>query len=465
MARVKFTAGRIAEYKCELGKTQSFLWDSDSPGLGLRATPPTRKTDNGADIVPKSYIFQAKLNGQAIRITIGDPQTWTLDAARAEARRLKVIIDNGQDPRQVKSAQLEAEQEARNAKSAASREKLLKEEAERVKRELLARTAWDAYIAHPRPATGKYSWGPQHRADHSIAANPGGESCKIGSKKTKSGPLASLLELPLHAITAQVVQDWLEHECLSRPTFALNAFRKFKAFIRWCTTRPEYREVVQADCCINDDVKKIIPAKKTKEGDCLQRGQLADWFSAVRGISNPIISAYLQALLITGARRGELAMLRWEDVEFNPNWASMTIRDKVEGIRVIPLTPYLSHLISALPRRQSGWVFSSPTSESGHITEPRIAHTKALEVAGLPHVSLHGLRRSFSTLSEWVEAPTGVVAQIQGHKPSAIAEKHYRRRPLDLLSMWHTKIESWMLEQAGVTFFPNAQNLRIVSAA
>ena len=27
----------------------------------------------------------------------------------------------------------------------------------------------------------------------------------------------------------------------------------------------------------------------------------------------------------------------------------------------------------------------------------------------------------------------GVVAQIQGHKPSALAEKHYRRRPLDLL--------------------------------
>jgi hypothetical protein len=39
-----------------------------------------------------------------------------------------------------------------------------------------------------------------------------------------------------------------------------------------------------------------------------------------------------------------------------------------------------------------------------------------------------------------------------GHKPSATAEKHYRVRPLDLLRMWHTKIEGWILEQAGVTF-------------
>ena len=37
-----------------------------------------------------------------------------------------------------------------------------------------------------------------------------------------------------------------------------------------------------------------------------------------------------------------------------------------------------------------------------------------------------------------------------GHKPSATAEKHYRVRPLDLLRMWHTKIECWILEQAGV---------------
>jgi intergrase/recombinase len=45
-------------------------------------------------------------------------------------------------------------------------------------------------------------------------------------------------------------------------------------------------------------------------------------------------------------------------------------------------------------------------------------------------------------ISEWVEVPVGVAAQIQGHKPSAIAEKHYRRRPLDLLRMWHDKIEA-----------------------
>ncbi len=67
-------------------------------------------------------------------------------------------------------------------------------------------------------------------------------------------------------------------------------------------------------------------------------------------------------------------------------------------------------------------------------------------------LTLHGLRRSFSTLTEWLEVPTGVVAQIQGHKPSATAEKHYKRRPLDLLRVQHERIEAWILEQAGVSF-------------
>jgi len=76
--------------------------------------------------------------------------------------------------------------------------------------------------------------------------------------------------------------------------------------------------------------------------------------------------------------------------------------------------------------------------------------------------SLHGLRRSFGTLSEWVEVPAGIVAQIMGHKPSAIAEKHYIQRELDLLHLWHVKIESWILEQAGIEFVPVQAGLRAV---
>jgi len=164
-------------------------------------------------------------------------------------------------------------------------------------------------------------------------------------------------------------------------------------------------------------------------------------------------------LLLTGARREELAELRWEDVDFK--WNKLTINDKVEDFRVIPLTPYVAHLLAALPRRNE-FVFSSPSAASGRLTEPRIAHNQACVVAGLD-MTLHGLRRSFATLSEWTETPAGIAAQIQGHKPSGVREKNYIRRPLDLLRMWHVKIESWMLAEAGIEFAPTQHGLRVVA--
>lgn len=411
------------------------------PGLGLRVTP------NGA----KAYIFQGKLKGQVIRITIGPPSAWDIAAAQKEAARLRVIINGGQDPRQVKIDSIAAERAERNRaaviETAAATERVLQEQLkgiEQARQQVLARTAWDQYLEIPHP-----KWGGQHRADHVIAANAGGAKPKIGKKETKAAPLATLLSKPLFSITADVVHDWLILECTTRPTFAHNSFRKFRTFIKWCTTQSDFRDLVHADCCLTGKVKDIVPTNRTKEGDSLQREQLGAWFDAVRKLSNPVISAYLQGLLITGARREELAGLCWEHIDFK--WRSLTIHDKVEGQRIIPLSPYLSEILVALPRRNK-WVFSSPSAADGRLTEPRIAHTKALAAAGLPHVSLHGLRRSFGTLCEWVEMPSGISAQIMGHKPSALAEKHYRRRPLDLLRKWHDQIEAWILAQAGIVF-------------
>lgn len=438
MARIRLTAPKIERASCEAGKQQAFIWDTEAPGLGLRVT------SAGA----KAYIFQSRVNGQTLRITIGDPKVWTLTNAQSEARRLQMLCDQGKDPRQVKSEEVAADR-ARQVTLLASEERARKLET------LLARTAWESYLKAPHP-----KWSEVHRQDHLNASQKGGEARKRGSKLTVAGPLAALLEKPLASIDAQNVVEWLSKERQQRPTAALNAYRKFRAFIRWCCESSEYRDFVQADCYSAKKVTDILPSKRTKDGDCLQREQLPSWFDAVRSIDNLVIAVYLQALLLTGARREELAGLQWTDIDFR--WKSIAIKDKIDGSRIVPLTPYLSQLLDRLPRRNQ-YVFSSPTAKAGRLIEPRIAHTKVLKTAGLPHVSLHGLRRSFGTLAEWVECPVGVVAQIMGHKPSAIAEKHYRRRPLDLLRMWHGKIEKWILEEAGIDFIPADRGLQVIS--
>jgi len=37
--RIKFIVGRIAAFNCAAGKSADFIWDSETPGLGIKASP------------------------------------------------------------------------------------------------------------------------------------------------------------------------------------------------------------------------------------------------------------------------------------------------------------------------------------------------------------------------------------------------------------------------------------------
>lgn len=442
--KIKFTAGRVDEFACESGKSQSFLWDTASPGLGLRVTA------NAA----KSYIFQGKLNGSTIRLTIGDPRTWDIAKAQAEARRLKVLIDNGQDPRKVKADALAAERAARDAQEAA----VAAEEEKRLRESVTLGDVWSEYIAD-RVATREKGWSDHHVAAHRKIIQEGGQPRKRSPKLTKAGPLWSLSKLRLIDLTTERVEAWAKDEAKIRPSSARLAWRLLKAFMNWCASHKTYSSLVSSNPTKSARTRESL-GKEKRRHDVLQREMLQAWFDAVRKIGNPVIAAYLQALLLTGARREELAALKWTDVNFQ--WGSIKLSDKVEDFRMVPLTPFVAQLLTNLPRRNE-YVFSSPTSESGHIAEPRIAHNEAVAAAGLPKLTLHGLRRSFATLSEWIETPKGISAQIQGHAPQGVREQNYIRRPLDLLRVWHVKIEAWVLEQAGIEIASAPAVLRVVA--
>lgn len=412
--RVRLTPQRVADFTCPVGKQQAFLHDSEAPGLAVRATRA------GA----KAYTLESRLHGRTLRLTIGDPRTHTTDAARREARRLQTLIDQGIDPRtEAKRLRIAAEADRTRSRIA----------------DAPALDAWTDYVAERRPA-----WGERHLADHAALTQAGGEPKRRGKGKTQPGALRELLALPLAALTPEAVTAWAKRHATERPTVARLGLRLLSAFLNWCREHQDYRHAVPSDNPAKArKAREALGTAKAKT-DALQREQLRPWFDAVRQQA-PAIAAYLQALLLTGARPGELLALGWADVDFQ--WRSLTIRDKVEGERVIPLTPYVSALLDGLPRR-GPYVFTM-AGETPIRTPNRALH-RACAVAGVPQVTPHGLRRSFKSLTEWVEVPVGVVAQIMGHKPSATAERHYTVRPLDLLRLWHGRIESWILDQAGI---------------
>ncbi|NYT61456.1 integrase family protein [Alcaligenaceae bacterium] len=456
--RIKLTQGRVDGFSCPAGKDQDFLRDSEMPGLALRATAAGHK----------GYVYEGKLDGKTIRVTIGDPEALNLTEARDKAAEIRVMIRAGRDPRIVK-AEVTAADVAKRQKARQLQEPAI--------------TAWQAYM---KARANK--WGAASLSVHEALCSPGGKQKSRGRKTgegdtTLPGALHGLLQMPLSKIDSDAVEQWLVQQ-RHRPGVARAAFVRLRAFLNWCAGRPAYREHVIPGACTKQDVKDEVPPANAKQ-DALERQHLKSWFEQVRKLENPVQVAYLQTVLLTGARREEIAALKWADIDFR--WHRMDIADKVDGRRIIPLTPYVAALLLDLKRlndtppnvRQltrlkskgrdwepSEWVFSSPTAASGRIQEPRAAHDRVLTLAGLPHVSIHGLRRSFGSLSQWFDIPAGIIPQIQGHKPSATAEKHYRVRPIDLLQMWHAKYERWILEQAGIEQpTEQAQKPKAVTAA
>jgi len=440
MAKISFTAGRVAGFKCPADKAQAFLWDLTAQGLGLRVTPAGKP----------SYVFQSEFQGKTIRTTIGSPEAWPIPEAQAKARELQRQIDEGRDPREVKAERTAADVAKRDAARSDA---------------VTVGELWAEYLAERRP-----QWGDRHYSDHLALSKAGGVRAKRGTDGkgvTIAGPIFPLLGRPQADLTPEVIEAWAAREAKTRPTYGRLAWRCLKAFLGWCAEQPAYRHMVTVNPAKTKKTREAF-GKPAVKSDVLQRDQLSAWFAAVRNMHSPVTAAYLQTLLLIGARPGEVLAMRWTDI--NTRWKGITIRDKVEGERVIPLTPYVSKLLHALPRR-SEWVFSSPVNRAGQPSRPasipRNAHVEACTVAGIEGLTLHGLRRSFKSLTEWLEIPAGVVAQIMGHKPSATAEKHYTVRPLDLLRLHHEKIEAWILKQAEIVFDAEATPgaLRVVHSS
>lgn len=130
VSKQNFTAARVDGFEREPGKLQTIYRDAKTPGFGLRVTAA------GA----RAYVFESRLFGKTI--TIGDVRAWDLGRARTEAARLKTLIDDGKDPREVRAEQ-QAAHEARRAEAR--------------RQDATFGVVWEEYIESRKPF-----WGERH---------------------------------------------------------------------------------------------------------------------------------------------------------------------------------------------------------------------------------------------------------------------------------------------------------------
>ncbi len=413
----------------------------------------------------KSFVYDRNLSRDGkrlpVRMVIGkapasvnDRSAMTLAQARARAGELNAEANSGRDPRAVKLEKTQADAETLKA-----------ERLERDRQRVTVGDAWVAYVEERsdamvrRNGRVKPAWSEYQKRDVRKVAQAGGEPRKRGKGTTKAGPLASLMALPLASIEDDVLLKWANREVVKRATQAALAYRHFVTFLRWCSASKEWRELLNPDALNLNKTRAVLGGSaNTKEHDCLEECDLPAWFEALQRYPNPVVRAYLAVALLTGARRGEVAALRWDAIDFRRK--RMEIRDKVKGTRVVPVSPYMESWICSLPRKGE-FVFAT-SSASGHLEAPTRALASICDDAGVK-VSIHGLRRSFETLAEAAGLPQGAINQIAGRAPGSVSERHYKRRSLQmLLDLMTERWEAWLLKAAEIEFTPEPQGLRVV---
>jgi integrase len=146
--------------------------------------------------------------------------------------------------------------------------------------------------------------------------------------------------------------------------------------------------------------------------------------------------------LATGMRHGELAAVRWEDLNFEEGsvyvhrnvgylWKLKHVEGEPKteaGERTIPLAPHLCVILKAHSVRQNEerlkagarWqdrdlVFCNRSG--GFLTPPplRASFYRLLEQAGLPRIHIHDLRHAAATLFRSMGVDIKVVQEILGH--------------------------------------------------
>jgi len=403
MERERLTILRISDFSCPPGKQQAFLWDTTSPRLAVRATAA------GA----KSFIFESKLNRQTIRRTIGDCSDWTIDDARAEARRLQTIIDRGDDPREL-------ERERKVQKAAKEAEKVASQRQAEDRQRYTLRALCNAYADYLE-SRGKVK---------SAGAARSAFKCHV------FGPHSAIAETPAREITARqlaaIVRKVIEAN-KDRTAGTLRAY--LSAAFNNARKAPFDAGLPAALIPFNigaNPVEPIATIPVRASDRTLTPKELKAYMGAL-GNDHPDQALKL-ALLAGGQRMAQLLRAKLTDYDaqqrilrlIDPKGKRITPRE-----HLLPLAPKGAALVAMLVKRaekmKSPWLFSI-TGE--HPLDETAPGKRAAEIGttmeGEPF-NLRDIRRTAETMLAGMGISRDTRAQLLSHGISGVQAAHYDR--------------------------------------
>lgn len=375
------------------------IWDSDLTGFGLRVSP------SGAKSFIAFYRAGTGRKAPMREYTIGRFGTLTAEQARAEAERVLSAARLGSDPQADKA---------------------------KIQREMTVGDLCDLYLTEGT-ATKKASTLATDRGRITAHIKP------VLGKKSVSSVTAGDVERFMRAVAEGKTAK--EPEKLGK-----RAVRHVKGG-KGTATRTVGLLGGIFSFAVRHGLRPDNPVTgvtRYKDGRCerflsaAELGKLGEALAAEEAEGgNRLGLAVIRLLITTGARKGEIEGLRWDEVDFDRS--ALRLRDSKTGAKVIAIGAPALVVLAEVQReakaaqaeaekkakaegqpvpKPSPWVFPAGRGSEGHwIGTPKL-WAKVKAAAGLADVRLHDLRHTYASLA--VGAAGGgqslaVIGKLLGH--------------------------------------------------
>ncbi len=172
--------------------------------------------------------------------------------------------------------------------------------------------------------------------------------------------------------------------------------------------------------------KGVSLNKPTRRERFLSAPELAKLGEAMANLEGQGVNAsslaIVRLLILTGARKTEIASLRWEHVDFERK--ALRLPDSKTGAKVVPLGAPALDVLSHLTRHEgSPWVFPATRGKGYHLGATMVWR-KLVKAAGLKGVRLHDLRHGFASFAVADGGSLYLVGKVLGHTQAATTQRY-----------------------------------------
>ena len=374
------------------------LWDADLKGFGLRISP------GGA----KAYFITYRPNGggRSIRqqeYTIGRHGELTPEEARSEARNLLSQVRLGGDPQADRT-------KIRKDLTISELCDIYMEEGVATKKESTISADRSRIRSHIRPLIGHRKVMSVTRADIEAFLRD------IAEGRTAADRRASARALRKQGVGGERLKQSPVRRRRSDPAARGG---KGTATRTLGLLGAIFTFAIRRDIRTDNPVHGVERFKFRQVHRFLSSGELGRLSEALEQAHEEGVNAHglnvIRLLVLTGARKGEIEGLTWDEIDFD--WNCLRLKDSKTGQRIVPLGAAAVEALRLVPRAGgSPYLFPGDEDPTTHyVGTPRIWE-KIRAAAKLSDVRLHDLRHTYASFGVASGLSLPMIGAILGHR-------------------------------------------------